>query len=320
MPAANHTTTRDRFLGCLLGHAIGDAVGAPVEGMPATAIWYDMGGARRLVDDPPVAQLTYTDDTQMTIAVAEALIAAGEADEQTLCDAFVTNYDPGRGYGQGARRIIESMADGGDIWRHLAATIFPGGSLGNGAAMRAAPVGLFFHDDLDRVAEQAAASARPTHLHPIGIDGARLVALAVAIVVRDGVFDRAAFYAELLHRAATEEFRFQLGRAATWTPSDPVGMFGSSLPADRSVVTAIACFAATPTDYRAVLASAIALGDDTDTVAAIAGGICGALNGIACVPQHLLDRLEDGPKGRRYIESLAHRLFDQFARPATLPP
>ena len=314
---AGSIAKRDRFFGCLLGHAIGDAVGAPVEGMPATAIWYDMGGARKLVSDPTVEHLIYTDDTQMTIAVAEALIAAGQADEQALCDAFVANYEPGRGYGQGARRIIEAMADGGD-WRRLAATIFPGGSLGNGGAMRVAPIGLLFHDDLDHVAEQAAASARPTHLHPIGIDGARLVALAVAIVVRDGVFDRERFYTELIGRAATEEFRYQLERAARWTPSDPVGLFGSSLPADRSVVTAIACFAATPRDYPAVLASAIALGDDTDTVAAIAGGICGALNGVGVVPRRLLERLEDGPKGRRHIESLALGLFDRYEQSATL--
>src|SRR5918993_12991 len=205
MITAVPTSKRDRFLGCLLGHAVGDAVGAPVEGMPATAIWYDMGGARKLVDNPPVEQLTYTDDTQLTIAVAEALLAAGAADEQALCDAFAANYEPGRGYGQGARRIIEAMASGGD-WRLLARTILPGGSLGNGAAMRAAPVGLLFHDELDRVAEQAAASARPTHLHPIGIEGAQLVALAVAVVVRDGVFDRGRFYGELRGGATTEEF------------------------------------------------------------------------------------------------------------------
>ena len=319
MTAGQGASKRERFLGCLLGHAVGDAVGAPVEGMPATAIWYDMGGARTLIARPPVEQLVYTDDTQMTIAVAEALLSAGEAEEAALCEAFVANYDPARGYGQGARRIIEAMARGDD-WRTVARTIFPGGSLGNGAAMRVAPVGLLFHDDLDRVAQQAAASARPTHLHPIGIEGAQLIALAVAQVVRDGRFDRQAFYGELIDRAATEEFRHQLKRAATWAPRDPVGLFGSSLPADRSVVTAIACFAATPHDYEAVISSAIALGDDTDTLAAMAGGICGALNGIAAVPQRLFDLLEDGPKGRGHIAMLADQLFERYQCIASLEP
>src|SRR5689334_17881374 len=138
----------DRFVGCLLGHALGDGLGAPLEGMPATAIWYDLGGAAKFVRDPPLQVLIYTDDAQMSIAVAEALLAAGRSDEQALCDAFVANYDPNRGYGAGSRQIISAMRDGGD-WRTLAATIFPGGSLGNGAAMRAAPLGLLFHDDLD---------------------------------------------------------------------------------------------------------------------------------------------------------------------------
>jgi poly(ADP-ribose) glycohydrolase ARH3 len=303
----------DRFVGCLLGHAMGDALGAPMEGMPATAIWYDLGGAAKFVRDPPLDVLVYTDDTQMSIAVAEALLAAGHADEQTLADAFAANYDPRRGYGAGARHVIEAMRDGGD-WRTLAATMFPGGSFGNGAAMRAAPVGLLFHADLDRVAAEAAAQARLTHLHPIGIEGAQLIALAVALAVRDrGPFDRRAFFAELRGYATTEEFQFQLERAALWQPSDPVGTFGSSLPADRSVVTAIACFAATPWSYTDTIASAIALGDDTDTVAAMAGAICGARIGTAGLPAMLLDRLEDGPKGRRYIETLARRLAEVWS-------
>jgi poly(ADP-ribose) glycohydrolase ARH3 len=263
------------------------------------------------VTDPQVDELTYTDDAQMTIAVAAALIREGRADEATLCEEFVAHYQPGRGYGQGTRRIIEVMAGGGD-WRTLAATMFPGGSLGNGAAMRAAPVGLLFHDDLDRVAFEAAASARPTHLHPIGIEGAVLIALSVALVTRDGTFDRDAFYGELLRHTMTDEFRYQLERAATWQPQDPVGMFGSSLPAHESVVTAIACFAAAPDSYTDLISGAIALGNDTDTLAAMAGCISGAYLGIKAVPENLLDRLEDGPKGRRHIASLANGLFERY--------
>jgi poly(ADP-ribose) glycohydrolase ARH3 len=251
----------------------------------------------------------------MMIGVAEALLLAGCADEAALCEAFTTNYDPARGYGQGARRIIEAMASDGD-WHTLAATIFPGGSLGNGAAMRVAPVGLLFHDDLDRVAAEAAASARPTHLHPIGIEGAQLIAVAVALALRgSGIpFDRAAFYDQLLARAATEEFRFQLERAATWEPTDPVGQFGSSLPAHESVVTAIACFAATPDDYLSVVSGALTLGNDTDTLAAMAGGICGARLGAGGLPRHLLQKLENGKKGRDYIEVLAQQLLDRYLR------
>ena len=98
------------------------------------------GGARRIVAKPPVEALTYTDDTQMMIAVAEALLREGRIDEASLMAAFVENFDAGRGYGQGTRRLVETARDGGD-WVTLSHTLLPGGSLGNGGAMRVARSG-----------------------------------------------------------------------------------------------------------------------------------------------------------------------------------
>src|SRR5436305_13481199 len=100
-------STLDRFIGCLLGHAVGDAVGAPFDGMDAASIYYGFRSTRRLVDNPPDVEFCYTDDTQMTIGVAETLLERGRVEEEALCRAFVENYDPGRGYGAGARRILE---------------------------------------------------------------------------------------------------------------------------------------------------------------------------------------------------------------------
>jgi poly(ADP-ribose) glycohydrolase ARH3 len=141
---------RDRFLGCLLGLAVGDALGAPYEGLPADNIYWAYGPADVIVTHPVGDTMHYTDDTQMTLGVAEVLARHGAIAEDALCRAFARNYDPRRGYGRGARLILEAMATGGD-WRGIAATVFPGGSLGNGAAMRVAPIGLYFRDDLDEV-------------------------------------------------------------------------------------------------------------------------------------------------------------------------
>jgi poly(ADP-ribose) glycohydrolase ARH3 len=170
----------DRFLGGLLGLAVGDAVGAPFEGLPADFVFWHAGPVGDLLARPFDGPLRYTDDTQMMIGVAEALLADGEVRPDTLARRFADNYDPERGYGRGARQILEAIAAGGD-WDRLADEVFPGGSFGNGAAMRVAPVGLVFAHDLNRVAEQAAASARPTHRHPLGVEGARLMARAVAL-------------------------------------------------------------------------------------------------------------------------------------------
>jgi poly(ADP-ribose) glycohydrolase ARH3 len=174
--------------------------------------------------------------------------------------------------------------------------------------MRVAPVGLVFRDDPDRVWAEAELSALPTHRHPVGIEAAQLVALAVAIVCRDTRFDRAAFFGELLGRARTDEFRWQLDVAAGMSADDAVWRFGSSIRADESVVTALACFAADPASYENVVARAIGLSDDTDTVAAMAGAVSGAYLGIGAVPARLLAMLEGGEKGREYIDGLAIEL------------
>jgi poly(ADP-ribose) glycohydrolase ARH3 len=304
----------EQFAGCLLGQAIGDGLGAPYEGLHDDLI-FRMGPAEEIVRNPAEEVLGYTDDTQMAIGVAEALIARGEIDEDTLCAAFAANYDPGRCYGPGARKILEAML-AGDDWRALARTIFPGGSLGNGAAMRAAPIGLAFCDDLDLVAEQAARSALPTHSHPIGVDGARLIAVATALAIRggDSDFDRGTFYAELARHAETEEFRWQLSIARRLGRTSSVAGFGNSLEAHRSVITAIAIFVASPDDYPAVVARAIGQGNDTDTLAAMAGALSGARLGVDGIPAGLIAKLEDGPKGRRYIEGLARGLYERHLR------
>lgn len=303
----------DRFAGCLLGLAVADALGAPYEGMPALNIFHQFGLPESIVKNPSGDALHYTDDTEMMIGLAETLCECGTVDEVRLVRAFAENYHPERGYGQGARRIIERMCRGRD-WRALAATIFPGGSFGNGAAMRVAPVGLLFAADPDEVWRQAAASALPTHTHPVGIEGAQVLALAVALLVRADTFDRRTFYRALLDRAVTEEFRWHLGVAAKLRPGDPVSGLGSTLHAHRSVVTAIPCFAATPTDFEAAVGLAVGLGDDTDTVAAMAGALVGAFAGTAAIPPGLLEKLEDGPaaKGRAVIAALADKLFERY--------
>jgi poly(ADP-ribose) glycohydrolase ARH3 len=301
----------EQFAGCLLGLAVGDAVGAPFEGLAADSIFWGYGRLGELTRNDGDETLYYTDDTEMMIGLAETLAEHGRIVEEPLCRAFAANYHPERGYGRGARLVLEAMADGGD-WRHVASSHLPGGSYGNGAAMRVAPVGLLFSSDLDRAMEEARLSALPTHVHPLGIEGAQLLAVAVALALRGPPLDRKALYQELRRRASSEEFHWHLRVAARLRPGDPLSGLGSSLPAHRSVVTAIACFTSSPTSYEDAIARAIALGDDTDTLAAMAGALAGAHLGVGAVPRRLLDKLEDGTKGRSHIEGLAAALHGRL--------
>ena len=306
----------DRFRGCLLGLAVGDAVGSPFEGVDGYGIYTTFGRAIDLVRSPPVdGDLQYTDDTEMAVGVAEALVETGRADPDALAAAFARNYDPRRGYGHSVKKILQAMKDGGD-WRHLAATDLPGGSWGNGGAMRVAPVGLFFHRDLDQVDREAAASAAVTHRHPVGIDGARLLALAVAMAAQPDAFGRVAFFSELYGRARTDEFREKVERAATAGPDLAPSALGTSVAAHESVVTAILCFDQYHDAYDEVLAAALRAGGDVDTIAAMAGALSGARLGVAAIPPHLLARLENDVRGRDEIDVLATRLYERHVADA----
>jgi poly(ADP-ribose) glycohydrolase ARH3 len=296
----------DRFRGCLLGLAVADALGGRFEAQSADGIRARFPSVEALVAYP-TDEIWYTDDTQMAIGVAEALVARGEIVEAELVRAFVANYVPSRGYGRGARVVLEAMEDGGD-YAAVAERHFPGGSYGNGAAMRVAPVGLFFHADHDRLWEQARLQSLPTHRHPLGIEGAQLLALAVALAM--GPFDREAFFARLIGACVSAEFRQQMEQAANARSPEDLAALGNAITALESVPTAIASFALTPDSYGEVIGNVILLGGDTDTLAAMAGAVCGAHLGIAGVPARLVGLLESSPKGREFLFALADRLCD----------
>lgn len=299
-------TLRDRFEGCLLGLAVGDALGGRFEAQSADAIRSRFTTVEQLIAYPK-DELWYTDDTQMAIGVAEALVERGEIVEESLCRAFAANFVPSRGYGRGARAVLEAMEDGRD-YRRVAEDYFPGGSYGNGAAMRVAPVGLFFHHDRRRLWEQARLSALPTHLHPLGVEGAQLLALAVALGSAADQFDRTTFFGELLAACESDEYRAKIEAAVrVRTPDDLAGL-GNRIEALHSAPTAIASFALSPESFEETISNVILLGGDADTLAAMAGAISGAYLGVGGLPARLVGLLESSPKGRDYIRQLAGRL------------
>ena len=151
-----------------------------------------------------------------------------------------------------------------------------------------------------------------THAHPIGIDSARVLALAVALATREEPLDPCDFYSALIARAQTEEFQYQLGIASKLGPDDSVAVLGNGIEAHRSVVTSIACFTSHPDSYADAIGRALGLGGDVDTLAAMTGALAGARLGVNAVPDHLLRILEDGRQGRGYIEQLARNLHERF--------
>ena len=297
---------RDRFRGCLIGLAVGDALGGRFESALPEHVQARFPSVEALIA-APTDELWYTDDTQMAIGVAECLADVRRIDEDRLCRAFVANYVPSRGYGRGARLVLEAMEEGRD-YRAVAEQHLPGGSFGNGAAMRVAPVGLFFHDDQARLWDEARLQALPTHRHPLGIEGAELLALAVALAL--GPFDRQTLLDRLLDACVSVEYRRKLEQARQVRSAADLAGLGNGIAALESVPTAIASFALTPNSYADTIGNVILLGGDTDTMATMAGALAGAQLGIEAIPRRLVELLESSPKGRDYIIQLADQLHD----------
>jgi poly(ADP-ribose) glycohydrolase ARH3 len=317
----NPPSLADRFAGCLLGLAAGDALGAHFEAQPPEFIARRYPSVEALLANPPEGRYCYTDDTQMAIGVAQTLAVCGCIDESVICRNFAANYMPSRGYGRGARVVLDAMSEGGDH-KYWAENLFPGGSHGNGAAMRVAPVGLMFRDDATVLWEQARLSAIPTHVHPLGIEGAQVMALAVGEASRATSLDRPEFFAGLADHCRSPEYAGPLRRAAQVEHSRDLALFGNGIAAADSVVTAVACFGLSPDSYERTIVTAILLGGDTDTIAAMAGAISGAYLGRQAIPQWLLDRLEDGHQGRSFLEELADQLlaaYEDKSRAVGLP-
>jgi ADP-ribosylglycohydrolase len=124
----------------------------------------------------------WTDDTHMALSIVEVLKTYGHVEQDALARAFARRYqeEPYRGYGGGAARLLQQVAAGAD-WRTISPALFGTGSYGNGAAMRVAPLGGFFYQDLQQVVREAQLSAVITHAHPEGQAGAIAVAVAAAI-------------------------------------------------------------------------------------------------------------------------------------------
>jgi ADP-ribosylglycohydrolase len=166
-------TSLANALKSLDGLSVGDAFGelffrrSPFETKPA---------------DLPQTVWPWTDDTHMAMSIVEILSTYQCINQDELAKAFAKRYtkEPDRGYAGGARRLLGEVA-WGVSWHEVSPKLFGNGSYGNGGAMRAAPIGGFFYNDLKRAAKEAELSAEVTHAHLEGKAGAIAVAVAAAI-------------------------------------------------------------------------------------------------------------------------------------------
>lgn len=292
----------DAARGALLGTFVGDALGMPYEGSSPERV-----PERVEMAEGRLGRGTYTDDTQMMIALAESLLDRGRVESEPLARTFLDAHELERGYGGGTLAVFGLWRAGVSV-EEAAGRALAGGSYGNGAAMRVAPVGVLFADDPDRLRAEAERSARVTHAHPLGVDACVVQAAGVGAAVRGDEILSAA-----RAPAATDDFAARLERVADLlsgsrlSPAQAAATLGSSSAGPESVPLAVYAALAHGSFAEAV-SFAVRCGGDTDTVAAMAGAIAGGRDGAGAIPARWLDALERGPRGRGHVEELAAAL------------
>ena len=290
----------DRFRGSLLWGAAGDALGRPTESRSWEAIrrrWGPQGVTTyqpwRGWQSGPIG--TWTDDTQLTIEVARTILeSGGHVDPERLSERLRAWLSHGRGKGRATTAAILAMDDGAPWWEAGPSVA----SAGNGAAMRAAPVGLAWSlaPDAGPLVREAVISALPTHAHPVGVAGAVAIAAGVALCVRHGSRpidpDRfLAFVADAVAGIETEPTPLRSDPTVAVTLHQRILQVGSLLDDEpravfarlwsgafalESVPAALYCFLRSPEHPGEVLLTAANAGHDTDTIASMAGNLVGA--------------------------------------------
>jgi poly(ADP-ribose) glycohydrolase ARH3 len=300
------TGPKEKYLGGMIGSALGDAIGE-------LAFRYRTKEELRAQLEQ-LNELRYTDDTAMSIGLAESILTKGDLDQQDLGDTFRRNFlrEPWRGYASGPPTIFSIVESYGVTYLEAAKSLFGGeGSLGNGAAMRIAPVGLFFHDST-KLYEKASLSASVTHAHPVGMDGAALQAKAVALAVKldpKETFSSNVVIDTLIDFAKNPEIKekMQLVKRLILEnthPSHVAKQLGQTVAVHESMPFALFSFLRHPASFEDCLFCAVLNGGDRDTLGAMACAVSGAYVGIDSIPQDWIQKLEN----RSYIEDLATRL------------
>ena len=318
---AGSSPRRDQFIGALIGCAVGDALGAPLENWSRAEIAgiTDVTARFRPFRSHPVGQCT--DDTQQTLAIARSIVETGRVDGAAIAGEFVELWQSGEIVGQGpvADRAVKRLIEGVS-WREAA--IADDLAL-NGSAMRVSPVGLWNFDRTERLAEDTRASSIVTHRHPLAVAGAIAVATAVAYASTAREIDADRFLQLTSESIATQspEFASHVLALANWLTLDETAAleaivdasgqsplprgFGISVSVEPTVLASLYAFLRSPNDYPATVECAIRAGGDVDTTAAIAGAICGAHNGVGAIPGHLVAGVKDSAE----IQDLGARLF-----------
>jgi ADP-ribosyl-[dinitrogen reductase] hydrolase len=309
----------DRIRGVLFGTAIGDALGLPAEGLAAEAISRRFG---RLEERYRLFGRTgfVSDDTEQTALVAHAWLEA-RGDDARLARAFARRLRAWflalpLGIGLATAKACLRLCAGASPDRSGS------DSAGNGAAMRAALLGVLLCEEPARRAQCSRALALVTHRDPRAVEGAAFVAeLAAqsALGPPSREIDLGAASSVVRHPELLRAIRRAAELAASAQAPQAARELGTSGFVVHTVAFAAYCAARYGADPAQAIAAAVNAGGDTDSIGAIVGALVGARHGAAALPAPLIDALEDGPLGRGHLAALADALSGSGRPPRFRP-
>jgi len=323
----------DKFSGTLLGVSIGDTLGQPFEGVIRERIYSQFDDFKEIIKSKRKLFKTYTDDTQLTLHTAEALIQGSGFNE----DNFIREYvnwldDPPIGPGYGCISSIQKLKYGIQ-WQKAASN-----SGGNGTAMRVSPIGLFYCKDIKNLIKAAIKSSIITHSHPAASAGAVVIARAIAYLIDKSIetsFSIDDFFAaiissisnsqeviweefiEILNRVknslniSVEAGLIKFSQVGVKTPFFIEDYLGKAFVHPYTLST-VACalfvFLKNLNSFEDCITQLATAGGDSDTVGAIGGSLAGAYFGLGNIP----DDLKYIVKQHKNILNISGHLYSKF--------
>ena len=293
----NHEERIKKALLSLQGLSIGDSFGQN--------FFIEQNKARQLIDSRilPNKPWFYTDDTVMAISIVKTLNKFEHIEQDYLAQMFAQKYieEPSRGYGSNAGKTLREISQGVD-WRQASTNAFSGmGSMGNGGAMRAAPIGAYFFDDYEKVIHEAKASCEVTHSHYDAQAGTIAVAIAAACCVRQNMglisADEQILLETVIELTPPSDTRSRIKRATNIPYNSRLDYVisllgnGSHLCSYDTVPIAL-WFVAGNDNFCDALWNAVAALGDRDTICAIVGSIMALSVAPEQIPQIWIESRE----------------------------
>ncbi len=324
----------DKFKGSIFGVAIGDTLGKPFEGMLRDAIHSKFDNFEEFIRENRHIFKTYTDDTQLTLHTAEALIKGRGFDIDILINEYVKWLDdPPIGPGYGCLTSIKKLRYGFS-WEDAASN-----SGGNGTAMRIAPIGLFFCKNIEKLIDTAKKSSQITHRHPAASAGAIVIARAIAYLTdknpntgfsTDNFFNsiisaisdsKNVLWNEFISILRKVKANINISLEAGLIKFSQIGVkspyfiehyLGKAFVHPYTLST-VACsifvFLKRLKSFKSCIYELSTAGGDSDTIGAIGGSLAGAYYGFENIPKNLISLV----KNHRRIIKTSENLYRVFS-------